>query len=216
MIVTVLFFAISLLLIIVLYVMICNNSVNYPIDGKNPTGKANLTYYYSRLSNEINVNPTQGKVFYQTVYSPLHKTCTINGTNHQIGSYSSATTIMGFNTNFINYTNSCISNPNYDCSGNLNTFNNLLFSKSGFAVLSISDSDISGTLTYVLNNTAFLKNNPNYVNGHGLPFYFPNKDGDVTVYDIVGGTGSFLGKKGYIYVDEISDTNIRTIKIYYK
>lgn len=243
MIVTIIFFAICLLLIIVLYVLVnnlSNDKVKYPANGNIPTGKPNLTYYYNRSDNDITMIQAEDlgmylPVFYQTVYSSLYKT----GTDTPIGSYSSATTILGYKLEDIitlyeclfppllaptqtpdaqkTYKQSLIDTmkrvalnnpvPYKDIDSCINDFNNIDAKKSGFAVLSISDGTMSGTLTYVLNNTASLSLNPTY---------FPNKNGDVTVYDIVGGTGSFLGKKGYIYIDETTDPDKRTINIYYK
>ena len=181
--------------------------LKYPSVNTTPTpSDANLTYYYTvNMQNgatiDVNGDPY---VIYQTIYSPLTKDSTLQT---KIGTYNSATTISNINEYI-----TCVKDSS-NC--NLSSY----VTKSGIAVLSINDGDKSGTISYVLNNNPsvtmtapsnYIQNSPTLL----FPFYFPNKSGDPNVYDIVGGTGFFLGKKGYVYISSTSD--IRTVYIYYK
>lgn len=201
-------FAAALLLILILWLSISQQEqIKYPPLNSTPKpSDANLTYYYTVNMNNGAIIDVNGDpyVIYQTIYSPLAKDSTLQT---KIGTYNSATTISNINEYI-----TCVRDSS-NCS--LSPF----VTKSGIAVLSINDGNKSGTISYVLNNnpTVIMENPSNYIQNSPtllFPFYFPNKSGDPNVYDIVGGTGFFLGKKGYVYIFSASD--VRTVYIYYK
>jgi len=205
----ILWILISIVVLIILTTFILalvRKQSSYPsLNTKPNPSDAKLTYYYS-----VDLDTSGGASFdiiskdntiYQTIYSGLYKDMI---RNNQIGSYSSVTTIQNVES-FV----TCMSGNNNDISKcTLNQY----ASKSGFATLSIQDGDNKGTITYVLNN------NPRPVTvqpTHKFPYYFLNIPGDTSIYDIVGGTESFLGKKGFIYVYKTDNILERTVYIYF-
>lgn len=209
------FNVIIVLLIVILFVIVIvnsNNTLRYPSVNKVPdTNSATLTYYYA-LTSGSTINLTgDDYVLYQSIYTILYKNSAV-GTKIRIGSYSSSTTIMGIPA-LLN----CLSRNNNTC-----TTIDTNATKTGEAVLSISDGNISGTIAYILNNNPAisLTTQPSNKGTYSYPknitsnVYFPNLTGEPVVYDIIGGTGYFLGKKGYIYIS--GETSNRRVSIYYK
>lgn len=210
----ILFLVLLVILYIFVFVYYFGNQLKYPSPNTTPKpSSADLTYYYTVSMDNGSIISVNGDSYsiYQTIYSPLYKDSTLTLQN-QIGSYSSATSILNIH-DYLTF--NCINGTDLsNCSVSLSKL-----TKSGIAVLSINDGDKSGTLSYVLNNNPSVKNTPpsNYipnVTPPMYPIYFPNKSGDPNVYDIIGGTGFFLGKKGYVYISSTSDT--RAIYIYYQ
>jgi len=203
---TIVWMLLSLFVIIaILYIIMVATKpyLSYPsLDTTLNPSHAKLSYYYTvDMTNGASIT-VNGDLFtlYQSIYSPLYKN---SGSQQTIGSYSSATSIQN-----VNYFLTCLSGNNpLSCAINTTT------TKSGFAVLSITDNTLSGTITYVLNNNPAVSMTRSTNN---FPVYFPNKAGDPNVYDIVGGTGSFLGKTGYVYIPVLPNSLRRVVYIYYK
>lgn len=206
---------------IIVSIISLNNSkkFSYPNRGdynQLKTKDANLTYYYTidtasgaSISTNVNIltlentqnapNVPYPSTLTQTIWSPLSRSSTdFSGPTVVVGNYESFTEIYQTDKFIISQ----------DISSSLH--------KNGLITLVINDTvkNLSGSINFILANKTVGKK----IQEEGETLVFINDTSDTQkVFEITGGTGDFLGKKGYIYVnDKLTGLdNTRGIYIYY-
>jgi hypothetical protein len=214
---------ILVLVSIIFSIVSLNNSkkLSYPKKGdytQLKTADANLTYYYTIdtsggavISSHINVSAeyvtTENPLptITQTIWSPLSRSYT-DFSGSRVGQYESFTEIyqtqamLKYGTDE-NRVFTCPSDPN--------------FYKNGLVTLVINDSvkNLSGSINFILANKTKCSSSESI-----LPTFTNLTTYSHKVFEITGSTGDFLGKKGYIYVNDnlqSPHSNYRGVYIYY-